>query len=107
VVGAVLGVVGTFAPSPDLRGLAWGLDGTALIVAASLLTIHHCRRGNELAAAGFLIFAVGEGLVLSGAAMDLAASVPSFAGGISLWAASLAVVSASRVMPSAVSLILN
>jgi len=102
VIGAVLGVAGAFAPSAALRGLAWGLDGTALIVAASLLTIHHCRRGNELAAAGFLIFVVGEGLILSGAAMDLAASAPSFAAGVSLWAASLAVVSASSVMPSVV-----
>lgn len=102
VIGAVLGVVGTFAPSAALRGLAWGLDGTALIVAATLLTIHHVRRGNELLAAGFLIFVVGEGLILSGAAMDLVASAPSFAAGVSLWAASLALVSASSVMPSVV-----
>jgi len=102
VIGAILGVVGTFAPSAALRGLAWGLDGSALIVAASLLTIHHSRRGNELAAAGFLIFVVGEGLIVSGAAMDVAASAPSFAAGVSLWAASLAVVSASSVMPSVV-----
>ena len=65
VIGAVLGMAGTFAPSASLRGLAWGLDGTALIVAAALLTIHHCRRGNDLVAAGFLVFVVGEGLILS------------------------------------------
>ena len=41
-----------------------GLDGTALVVAA-LLTIHHSRRGNELAAAGFLVFVAGEALILS------------------------------------------
>jgi hypothetical protein len=99
VIGAVLGVAGTFAPSASLRGLAWGLDGTALIVAASLLTIHHVRRGNEIAAAGFLVFVVGETLILSGAAMDLEASAPSFAAGAGLWAASLALVSASRAMP--------
>jgi len=102
VTGAVFGVAGTFAPSAALRGLAWGLDGTALIVATALLTIHHTRRGNELAAAGFFVFAVGEGLILSGAAMDLMASAPLFAAGVSLWAASLALVSASSVMPSAI-----
>lgn len=99
VVGAVLGMAGTFAPSPSLRGLAWGLDGTALVVAAALLTVHHSRRGDDLAAAGFLVFAVGEGLILSGAAMDLVASAPSFAAGVALWAASLALVSASSAMP--------
>ena len=99
VIGAVLGMAGTFAPSASLRGLAWGLDGIALIVAAALLTIHHVRRGNDAAAAGFLVFVVGEGLILSGAAMDLVASAPSFAAGVSLWAASLALVSASSAMP--------
>jgi hypothetical protein len=100
VVGAVLGMAGTFAPDAGLRGLAWGLDGTALILAASLLTIHHFRRGNDLVAAGFLVFVAGQVLVVSGAAMDLAASVPSFAAGVGLWATSLALISAPKVMPA-------
>jgi hypothetical protein len=99
VVGAVLGMAGTFAPSAGLRGLAWGLDGTALVVAAALLTVHHIRRGNDLVAAGFLVFVVGQTLVLSGAAMDLVASVPSFAAGAGLWAAALALISAPKIMP--------
>ena len=74
-----------------------------MIVATSLLTIHYFRRGNDAAAAGFLVFVVGEGLVVSGAAMDLEASRPSFAAGVSLWAASLAMVSATGVMPRLVS----
>jgi hypothetical protein len=95
-------MAGTFAPSAALRGLAWGLDGTALIVSAALLAIHHVRRGNDVVAAGFLVFLVGEGLILSCSAMDLVASAPSFAAGVSLWAASLALVSASGVMPPVV-----
>jgi hypothetical protein len=102
VVGAILGMAGTFAPSPSLRGLAWGVDGTALTVAVALLTIHHVRRGNDVAAAGFLVFAVGEALILSGSAMDLEASAPSFASGAALWAAALVLVSADRVMPPVV-----
>lgn len=99
VIGAVLGMVGTFVPSAVLRGLFWGLDGIALIVATALLTIHHVRRGNDGVAAGFLVFVVGETLILSGAAMDFAASGPLFAAGTGLWAASLVLVSAPRVMP--------
>jgi hypothetical protein len=99
VIGAALGLGGTFAPSDSLRGLAWGLDGITLVVAAALLTIHHVRRGNEWEAGGFLVFAVGQGLVVSGAAMDLIRSTPSFGAGAGLWAASLAIVSAGRVMP--------
>ena len=100
VIGAVLGMAGTFVPSASLRGLFWGLDGIALIVATALLTIHHFRRGNDAVAAGFLVFVVGETLILSGAAVDLAASGPLFAAGTGLWAASLALVSAPTVMPS-------
>jgi hypothetical protein len=99
VTGAVLGIAGTFAPSASWRGLAWGVDGTALVVASALLAVHHGRRGNVLAATGFLVFVAGETLVLSGSAMTLEASAPSFAAGVGLWAASLALVGASNVMP--------
>jgi hypothetical protein len=100
VIGAVLGMAGTFVPSASLRGLLWGLDGIALVVATALLTIHHFRRGNDLVAAGFLVFVVGEALILAGAAMDLEASAPLFGAGVGLWAASLTLVSAPNVMPS-------
>jgi hypothetical protein len=102
VVGAILGIAGTFAPSDSLRNLAWGIDGTALIVAAALLTIYHFRRGNDVVAAGFLVFVSGEALILSGVAVDLEASAPSFAAGVALWSASLAMISAPRAMPSVV-----
>jgi hypothetical protein len=100
VIGAVLGVGGTFVPSASLRGLLWGLDGVALVIATALLTIHHFRRGNDVVAAGFLVFVAGETLILGGAAMDLVASSPLFAAGAGLWAASLALVSAPKLMPS-------
>jgi hypothetical protein len=100
VFGAVLGMAGTFVPSASLRGLLWGLDGIALIIATALLTIHHFRRGNDVIAAGFLVFVAGETLILAGAAMDLVASGPVFAAGAGLWAASLTLVSLPSVMPS-------
>jgi hypothetical protein len=64
VIGAVLGMAGTFAPSTSLRGLAWGLDGTALIVATALLTVYHLRRGNDQLAAGYLVFTLLNSLVI-------------------------------------------
>jgi len=97
VAGSVLGVAGTFAPSVPVRGLLWGLDGTVLVVAAALLTIHHVRKGNDVVAAGFLVFVTGQALILSSAAMDLASSGPVFGAGASLWAAALFLLSAPRV----------
>lgn len=100
VIGAVLGMAGTFAPSAALRGLFWGIDGIALIVATALLAVQHLRRGNDLAAAGFLVFVAGETLVVSGSAMELTASAPAFGAGCGLWAVSLALVSLPALMPS-------
>lgn len=43
------------------------------------------------------MFVVGQGIVLSSAAMDLSASTPSFGAGVSLWALALTLISASAV----------
>ena len=37
VIGALLGMAGSFAPTTGLRGLAWGTDGIALVVGSALL----------------------------------------------------------------------
>ena len=66
-----------------------GIDGVGLVMASVVLTLVFYRKGQDLVAAGFLVFAVGEGIILSGAAMDLTASVPSFGAGTSLFAAVL------------------
>jgi hypothetical protein len=104
-VGGIFGMAGTFAPSAFLRGLAWGIDGVGLVMAGALLTLAFYRNGRDLVASGFLVFTVGEGLILSGAAMDLAASVPSFGAGTSLWALALVLISIPRVFPLPVRLL--
>ena len=48
------------------------------------------------------MFVVGQGLIVSSAAMDLAASAPPFGAGAGLWALALALISASAVVPSVV-----
>ena len=101
VIGAVLGLGGSFAPS-SVRGLAWGLDGIALIVAAAFLVVHFLRRGEDTVAAGFIVFVAGQTLVTSGSAQSLEASAASFGVGAGLWAAALLIVSAPNVMPKAV-----
>jgi uncharacterized membrane protein (UPF0136 family) len=99
VIGALFGMAGTFAPSAQLRSLAWGIDGIALVVSSALLVVHHLRQGHEQLSAGFLVFMAGETLIVYGSAMPLEASAPSFAAGAGLWAAGLALVSAAAVLP--------
>ena len=79
-------------------GLAWSWP-------ALLLTLAFYRKGQDLVASGFLVFVIGEGLILSSAAMDLAGSVPSFGAGTSLWALALVLISIPHVFPLPVRLL--
>jgi len=74
-------------------------------MASALLTVRFYRMGQDFVAAGFLVFAVGEGIVVSGAAMDLPASVPSFGAGAALWAVALLLISIPRNFPVIVRLL--
>ena len=98
-LGGLLGMAGSFAPTEGLRGLAWGIDGIALVIASALLMVHYVRLGEDFLAAGFLVFGIGQGLVVSGSAMSLSASAPSFAAGAGLWAAALLLISIPRAFP--------
>jgi hypothetical protein len=99
LIGGILGMVGSFAPSASLRSLAWGLDGIGLIVAGALLVVYYHRKGEDGTAAGFLIFILGEALILSSSGINLDANVPSFGAGTALWAASLFLISFQKVFP--------
>jgi hypothetical protein len=96
LTGAVFGAAGTLAASPTLQTSLWAVDSVGLVIAAGLLTVKYVRVGPALVAAGFLVFAIGEGVLLSGTAAGPSDSVPAFAAGIALWAAALALVSAPR-----------
>ncbi|HEV8593091.1 MAG TPA: hypothetical protein VGQ55_13380 [Pyrinomonadaceae bacterium] len=88
-IGAVFGMAGTFVSDAILRQAFWAIDGVALVVAAALLTTKYFRIGSDCVAAGFLVFAIGESLLVSGTAAGLEGSVPSYAGGVALWSAAL------------------
>lgn len=95
-IGGALGLAGTFVASAPLRETLWMIDGAALVVATALLTMKYQRLGNDCVAAGFLTFLAGETLLMAGNAAGLEASVPSYVGGITLWAAALVMVSAPK-----------
>jgi hypothetical protein len=93
LVGAGFGLAGTLVTSPELQASLWAIDSVALVVATSLLTLKYFRAGSEIVSAGFLVFAIGEGVLLSGTAAGPRASMPAFAAGTALWAAALALIS--------------
>ena len=104
-VGGAFGMAGSFAPTATLRSVAWGIDGVALVIASALLVVIQLRKNRDFMAAGFLVFAIGQGLVLSTAGVNPPDAAPTFGAGASLWAAGLALVSASRGFPVVVRLL--
>jgi hypothetical protein len=66
-LGALFGLAGTLVEQTGLRGVLWGIDGADLVMAACLLALKYARRANDLVASGFLVFAIGESVIMSGA----------------------------------------
>jgi hypothetical protein len=92
-LGAAFGLAGTFVADPHVQALLWAIDGAGIVAAAALLALKCFRTGDDIVAAGFLVFAIAEAVLLSGGAAGPAASVPSFGGGTLLWAMGLLLIS--------------
>jgi hypothetical protein len=83
-LGAIFGPAGTFVPPGGLQALLWAIDGTGLVMATALLCLKYFRQEEDIAAAGFLVFAIGEGVLISGSAGG-----PAYATGVVLWSLAL------------------
>jgi hypothetical protein len=88
-LGAVLGMIGTFVGERPIQAACWGIDGVGLVVASALLALRFFRKDRDVVAAGFLVFSIGEAVMLTGTATSLAESAASFAAGTALWSAAL------------------
>ncbi len=98
-LGAVFGMAGSVVASAQLRNGFWEIDSLGLVVATALLALKYNRKGSDFVAAGFLVFAIGESVMLSGLAAGLEGSVPAFGAGIGLWAMALLLISVPREFP--------
>lgn len=96
-LGGIFGLAGAAVTQPNLQAILWAIDGAGLVMAAALLTVKYLRMGNDVVAGGFLIFAIGEGVLLSGPAAGAVGSIPSFAAGTTLWGTALLLVSIPRL----------
>lgn len=97
IAGAVLGIAGSVITAQDVRAVCWAIDSTGLIIATAILALVYGRNGRLEIAAGFLVYAIGEAVMLTGTSASLEASVPAFAAGTALWSAALTLTSVPRV----------
>jgi hypothetical protein len=95
-IGGALGVAGIFVGNAELRDTLWTINGLATAVAAALLAIKSSRQGDRFIAGGFLSFAILESLLLASHAAGLQASLPTYAGGIVFWLATLIMAGAPK-----------
>jgi hypothetical protein len=70
-LGAVFGMAGTLVTQPNLHAASWGIDSAGLVMATTLLSLKFFRKGSDFVAAGFLAFAIGEGVMLSGGRSEI------------------------------------
>jgi len=96
-LGGTLGLAGAAVTQQNLQAILWAIDGAALVMAAALLTVKYFRTGNDIVAGGFLVFAIGEGVLLSGPAAGPEGSIPSFAAGTALWGTALLLISIPKL----------
>jgi hypothetical protein len=98
-LGGALGMAGAMVTQQNVQAILWAIDGAGLVMATALLAMKYFRMGNDIVAGGFLVFAIGEGVILlSGPAAGLAGSVPAFAAGTALWGTALLLVSIPKVL---------
>ena len=98
--GGVFGLIGTLVTQRNVQAVLWLIDGAGLVVAAALLTLKFFRKGSDVVAAGFLVFALASSVMLIGTAASLTESVPSFAAGAALWSCALVLTGAPREFPA-------
>jgi hypothetical protein len=86
-------MLGSVVAQPNVRAACWAIDAIGLIVATAILALRFFRACNDAVAAGFLVFSIGEAVMLTGTAGPIEASVSSFAAGTALWSAALLLIS--------------
>jgi hypothetical protein len=96
VLGAMLGMAGSMVAASNVRAVCWAIDAAGVIVATVILALSYLRAAKMEVAAGFLIYAIGEAIMLTGTSMSLDASVPAFAAGTALWSLGLILISVPR-----------
>lgn len=99
IAGGGLGMAGSMVSSDHVRAVCWAVDAVGVIVATTIMALAHLRSGRMEVAAGFLVYALGEGVMLTSTAGSLEGSIPAFAAGTALWSAGLTLTSVPRVFP--------
>ena len=78
-IGAIFGLSGMFFTAPTTQLCLFVISGMGLTMGLVLLAMKSLREKNDIVAAGFLLFAIGEAISTGGAAADEKTGEATFA----------------------------
>ncbi len=92
-IGAIFGISGSIFTNPVLQIISYQISSIGLIVACALLAVKYFRKNKDFIAVGFLLFAIGESVMSSGAAAGIIEGQAAFGAGTALYVPALLLVS--------------
>lgn len=99
VIGLVFGITGGMLKDPHWQGISYEISSLGLIYASAMLCILYFRKGADLVAAGWLLFAIGEAAMSTGTAGGQPYSQPMFASGMGIYIPALIMISIPSEYP--------
>ena len=97
--GAIFGMSGSMVANPILQTVLYEISSIGLVIAFALLTIKFIREQKDFLAAGFLLFAIAEAVMTSGAALGQIGGQASFGAGIAFYVPALLLLSIPKGFP--------
>lgn len=98
-IGAAFGMAGNFLPSGAPQDVAWGISSLGLVMSGLLVAVWFARRGLDTVAVGFALFALAEGVIVSGGTPSDPGGEAAFAGGALLYALALPLIGLTAALP--------
>ena len=98
-IGAGLGMAGSMVSDPVLQIVLYEISTVGLTAACALLAVKFLREESDFVATGFLLFAIGEGVMSAGTASGQTGGQAAFAAGLALYVPSLLLISLPKKFP--------
>lgn len=98
-IGVVFGIAGGAFSDPIQQGIVYEISSLGLTAALALLAVKYLRSGHDQAAAGFIVFAVGEGVMTAGSPAGGQVATSSFGAGMALYIPALLLIIAKPCFP--------
>ncbi|MBK9176790.1 MAG: hypothetical protein IPM46_10755 [Flavobacteriales bacterium] len=98
-IGVAFGIAGGAFSDPIQQGIVYEISSLGLTAALALLAVKHMQSSQDLAAAGFIVFAIAEGVMTAGSPAGGQVAMSSFGAGMALYLPALLLIIAKPCFP--------